>query len=57
MGGMKEYIYQHRKTGEILVSTEKVEDPEFEFLYEIEVGTYGGRRATRRTDTGNSQKT
>mgnify|MGYP001626427651 CR=1 FL=1 len=54
---MKEYIYQHRKTGEILVSTEKVEDPEFEFLYEIEVGTYGGRRATRRTDTGNSQKT
>jgi len=39
---LKEYIYRDRKTGEILVSLEKVEDPELELIAEVET-SYGGR--------------
>lgn len=51
---MKEYIYRHRKTGELLVSLERVEDPEYEFMYEVEVRPYGRRRATGTAGTGNT---
>lgn len=56
MSERKEYIYMHRKTGEILVSAERVDDPDFELLFEIEVKPYGGGGAARTAHTGSPEE-
>lgn len=56
MSERKEYIYMHRKTGEILVSAERVDDPDFELLFEIEVKPYGRRGAISAPCTGSPEE-
>jgi hypothetical protein len=46
---LKEYIYRDRKTGEILISLEKVEDPELELIAEVETSGGRGKPGTAHT--------
>ncbi|MDW8086239.1 MAG: hypothetical protein RMI45_08415 [Ignisphaera sp.] len=51
MDRVREYVYRDRKTGEIYISLERVEDPELELITIVEIRPYGGRRATSTTHT------
>jgi hypothetical protein len=53
---MKEYIYRRKSDGELFYTLEPIDNPEYELVTEVELGRFGGGRAVRRTDTGDTKK-
>jgi hypothetical protein len=54
---MKEYVYRRKTDGQLVFSMEKIDSPDYELVAEVGLGEFGGGRAIRRTNTGDTEKT
>jgi hypothetical protein len=53
---MREYTYRRKTDGQLVFSMEKIDNPDYELVAEVELGEFGGGRAVRRTGTGGTEK-
>jgi hypothetical protein len=53
---MKEYIYRRKTDGQLVFSIERIDNPDYELVSEVELGEFGGGRAVRRTNTRDTEK-
>lgn len=53
---MKEYVYRRKTDEQLVFAMERIENPDYELVSEVELGEFGGGRAVRRTGAGYSEK-